>query len=374
VVTSTRTFRAIATAATAASIGAALLTAANSRALRRPKRGSYTDANIAVLIPARDEQESIANCVSDVLAQVGVPNMQVIVLDDGSTDDTAAILDSFDDPRLQVLHAPDAEPPAGWLGKAWACSRLATYAEADVLVFVDADVRLTPDAIAGSVQHLIDNNMDLISPYPQQLAEGFAERVVQPLVTWSWMATVPLRWARSNSRASLAAANGQFLIVRASTYQAIGGHQSVAGDVLEDVGLMRSVRHAGGRTETMSGAQVAQCRMYHGWSEVEAGYAKSLWSAFGSPAAAAGVNLALVVTFISPALALTSNSARTRHIGAIGYTAAVASRVLAARSTGSRTLPDALLHPLSIAAFAGLNVVSWQRHVRGKNQWKGRSV
>lgn len=330
---------------------------------------------VSILIPARNEAAHVEQTVRSALAQQHLSDVEVIVLDDGSTDGTAAILRTIDDPRLQVLHGPDAPPPSGWLGKPHACARLSAHATGSVLVFVDADVDLGPLAIACSVELLRSGGYDLVAPYPRLIAEGWFERLVQPLVVWSWASTVPLAWAESSQRASLSAANGQLLVFDAQRYREIDGHSAVADNVLEDIGLMRAIRSSGGRAITVDGSTIADCRMYSTTQEVADGYAKSLWAAFGGPVGSVAVVSALSLAYVAPALSMvTARTRRERAWGVAGFVAGVTGRALVARRTGSPVLPDALAQPASIAAFAGLNALSWWRHVRGTNSWKGRAV
>ena len=179
--------------------------------------------------------------------------------------------------------------PSGWWGKPHACQQLADDVDADVLVFVDADVVLEPHAVAATVALLRWSGLDLVSPYPRQVAVSAAERLVQPLLEWSFLTTLPLRAAERSPRPSLAAANGQFLAVDALAYRRAGGHAAVRAEMLEDIALLRAVKRAGGRGGVVDGSGLAACRMYDGWPAIREGYAKSLWSAFGSPGGAVAV-------------------------------------------------------------------------------------
>ena len=349
-------------------------TVVNACLLRRPDdEPPPTHRRVAVLVPCRDEAPRIPHLLGDLLAQRGVPGMTVTVLDDASCDGTADAATRAGDERVTVLRSDD-EPPPGWLGKPTACHRLAAGAppDAEVLVFVDADVRLAPHAVAAAVDLLERSGLDLVCPWPRQLTGSPAERLVQPLLQWSWLTTVPLRVAERSSRPSLAAANGQFLVVRRAAYEAAGGHAAVAGEVLEDIALLRAVKRSGGRGGPAEGSTLATCRMYTGAAELRAGYAKSLWAAFGSPAGAAGVLGLLSLTYLVPALALLSR--RHRLAGLAGYVAGVASRVVAARATGGRALPEALAHPVSVAAFAALTCGSLHGYRSATLAWKGRAL
>lgn len=366
--------RAVISAGTAAAVGLAVHTAVNLRRLRTPSTGAPTCTEpVTVLIPARDEALTIEATVRSVLAQEGVDDLSLIVLDDDSSDDTAALVAAIDDPRLTLLRGT-GDVPAGWLGKPWACARLAMHASGTVLVFVDADVVLAPHAVRALVADLRDNGLAMVAPYPHQEAGSWLERLVQPLVTWSWAATLPVGIAEKSGRPSLSAANGQVLAVDAAAYRAAGGHGAVQGQVLEDIALMRAIKVSGGRAATVDGSGLATCRMYASPSDVVDGYGKSLWSAFGGPVESAAVCSLLALAYLAPAAAMIgARTRRTRAIGATGYVAGVTSRALVARRTGEPVI-DSLAQPASIAAFVALNAVSWWRHRRGTNRWKGRDV
>ena len=205
---------------------------------------------------------------------------------------------------------------------------------------------------------------------PRQDAVTLGERLVQPLVQWSWLTTLPLRLAERSRRPSLSAAIGQFVLVRRAALERAGGFAAVRGAVLDDLALVRAVKTAGGRGGVVDGSALARCRMYDGWPELRDGYGKSLWAAFGSPAGAITVTGALVVVYVLPPLA----ALRGSRTGLLGYAAGVVSRVVTARATGGRAWPDALGHPVSVLAFAHLTGRSLWLHRRGRLSWKGRPV
>lgn len=343
-----------------------------------PDRPSPTDPSrdtprVSVLLPLRDEAHRVAPCLSALANQKCA---EILVLDDASSDGTAEVVRSVlgADPRLTLLTG-SGEPPPGWLGKPWACERLGQAASGDVLIFVDADVVLAPDAVGQAAAMLADSGYDIICPYPRQLTDRPLGRLVQPLLQWSWLTTLPLDVAARSRRPSTAAGNGQFLVVRADTYRRAGGHAAVRADVLEDVALVRAVKSAGGSGGMADGTSLATCRMYNSDAELLTGYSKSLWSAFGSPAGAAGALAILGLAYAIPAAgAIVGPDRRTRLIGCAGYAAATGGRVLIARRTRQRVWPDAFAHPVSIAAFTGLVVESFRRRRRGELSWRGRPV
>jgi Glycosyl transferase family 2 len=334
---------------------------ANSRVLRRPvARPPAPPPSVAILIPARNEADLIADCLTSARGQG-----DVIVLDDESTDGTGAVARAT---GARVLDG--SPPPPGWLGKPWACAQLTAATSADVLVFLDADVRLAPGAVAAAVAVLDQAGLDVVCPFPRQLAETATERLVQPLLQWSWLTTLPLRLAERSPRPSLTAACGQFLVVRRSALERAGGHTAVRDQVLDDLALVRAVKAAGGRGGVIDGTDLATCRMYDGWPALRDGYRKSLWAAFGSPVGAGVVVSLLAVTYVLPPLA----ALRGSRAGAIGYLAGVASRIVTARRTGGRALPDAFAHPVSVAMVGLLTVDSVRGRRSGTLRWKGRTV
>jgi hypothetical protein len=345
--------------------------AVNAALLRRPPwPPAPVQEPTSVLLPVRDEAARVGPCLRALLDQTGVADLEVLVLDDGSRDGTAAAVRAAagDDPRVWL---PAGAPlPAGWLGKPHACAQLAATARGSVLVFLDADVVLAPAGVAATVGLLRRAGLDLVSPYPRQEARTAAERLVQPLLQWSWLTFLPVRLAERSPRPSLAAANGQLLCVDAAAYRRAGGHAAVRDQVLEDVALLRAVKRAGGRGTVADGTRLATCRMYGGWAELRDGYAKSLWAAFGSPAGAAAVLALLGIAYVLPPLAALHGSTA----GLVGYAAGVAGRVVTAARTGGRVWPDPLAHPASVLLLGWLTLLSFHRRRAGRLAWKGRAL
>jgi Glycosyl transferase family 2 len=347
--------------------------AVNAALLRRPPGNPAPVARpVTVVLPVRDEEAQVAACLEAVLASRGVPDLRVVVVDDGSTDRTRDVVRSVADPRLYLV---DAGPlPDGWLGKPHACAAGAAAGpgpDDGVLAFLDADVRLFPDAIAAAVAVLEEAGLDLVSPWPRPLAGGLAERLVQPLSPWLWATTLPLRLAERSPRPSLAAANGQFLVVTRAAYDRAGGHAAVRGEVLEDLALLRAVKRAGGSGGPVAGATLAACRMYEGWPALRDGYAKSLWASVGgSPVASLTAAAALTAVGVVPPLA----ALRGSRAGLLGYAAGVAGRAASAAATGGRAWPDALAHPVSLLLLDVLVLRSVAGLRRGTLAWRGRPV
>ncbi|MGW5380317.1 glycosyltransferase [Nocardia sp. NPDC003999] len=336
---------------------------------------------VTVCIPARDEADRLPELIGDLRAQVGVPRMAVRVLDDASTDDTgAAARAAIDgDPRFTLLHS-ESDPVPGWTGKAAACVRLAEEVSTPVLIFLDADVRLAPTALAAAVGALRERRAALVSPWPLQVAGSVAEALVQPLLCWSWASTLPVTAVDRSLRPATAVACGQFLVFDNAAYRSVGGHTAVAGSVTEDLDIARTLRRAGHSTVLVAAGPLARTRMYRDAAELDAGYSRWLWSAYdGTITGGAAVGLVAALAYwVPPAVAVFGRGAY-RRAGLAGWLAAVAGRLLA-RSTETggplkpSDLPAAVAHPVSVAVYLLLWVRSHLARRRGTARWKGRPL
>lgn len=321
-------------------------------------------ARVSILVPMRNEADNVTGVITGLLAQTELAEREIIVLNDHSTDHTATLLDSY---PISVLTGKNL--PSGWLGKNFACYQLSQAAQGDFLVFVDADVRLTPTAVSAAIGEMERLNWDFASPYPRQIARTFLEVLIQPLLQWSWFATVPLRIAEKFHVSSMAVANGQFFIIRKTAYAKVGGHSAIKSDVLDDIALARTLLKSGFRGGVMEASDIASCRMYDNARDLINGYRKSLWRAFGS---IWGSALAIGFLAIS-ALAPWWFAFHGELIGWIGAGAGVLSRAIVAIRTRSRW-HLALLHPLAIASLIALILWSWWGKVRGTLTWRERAI
>jgi cellulose synthase/poly-beta-1,6-N-acetylglucosamine synthase-like glycosyltransferase len=341
------------------------IAAVNFVQIRTPKRTSDLLESVGVIVPMRNEAKNVEGLVATLAAQEG--SSHFYLLDDNSEDQTFELLQRFAgaDSRFTVIKGAALDDK--WIGKTWALQQLFEASKEDVLVSIDADVRLSNNAINKAVTTMHGARLDFVSPYPRQIAQSFAERLIQPLLQWSWLTTVPLRYAESSGQKSMAVANGQFFVVRRSALISIGGYQTVKHAVIDDVFLARELIKSGSSGTVINGSDIAETHMYSSWNEIEAGYGKSLSKAFGSIVGAIFVVAFLFITSIAPlVLGLLGNV-----YGWLGFAAIVGTRVLSAiKSRGN--LLDSVLHPISVIALIYLIVYSYL--MRGSIQWKGRTV
>ena len=341
------------------------IAAVNFVQIRTPKGTSDLTQTIGVIVPMRNEAENVEGVVATLAAQEG--SLHFYLLDDNSEDQTFELLQRFTkaDSRFTVIKGAVLKDK--WIGKTWALQQLFDASSEEILVSIDADVRLTNDAINKAVTALNSAQLDFISPYPRQIAKTFAERLIQPLLQWSWLTTVPLRYAERSGRKSMAVANGQFFVVRRPALTSIGGYQSVKHAVIDDVFLARELVKNGSCGTVINGSDIAETRMYASWSQIESGYGKSLSKAFGSIFGALFVMAFLLATCVTPLMLGLSGNA----YGLLGFVAIIGTRVLSALKSGGRVL-DSVLHPISIIALVYLTIYSYL--MRGSIQWKGRTV
>ena len=236
---------------------------------------------VSVLIPARDEEGAIGEAVRSVLASAGV-RLEVLVMDDASSDRTAEVVQSLaaGDGRLHLLSAPPL--PEGWNGKQHACLRLAEAARGDRLVFMDADVRLTPDALVRLAAFQEKSGAGLVSGFPRQITVTWLERLLIPLMHFILLGFLPLARMRRSLSPAYGAGNGQLFMALRGDYFAVGGHGAVRRSLHDGLMLPRAFRRAGFRTDLCDATPIASCRMYRDATGVWQGLAKNATEGMGS--------------------------------------------------------------------------------------------
>lgn len=368
----------------AAWIGAALalvallITAIN--AVTWPRRaGRRTadtlDASVAVLVPARNEEASIGDTVSSVLAANPRPST-LRVCDDGSTDATPRILADLrrGDELLEVIGGSPL--PDGWIGKPWACHQLARDTDSDVLLFVDADVRLAPEALARLEALARRHDADVVTAVPRQRMGTFAEGLVMPLLHATYTCWLPLALIPRLRDPRILAANGQVLWVRRAAWEQIGGFEAVRHEVVDDMAFCRRAKERGLRVLFVDGHELASCRMYGSAAEVWRGFSKNLYEGIGGhPLALLGVlalyGMAFVVPWVLAPIAVWTGDASMLVPALVGVGAGVAMRaVLAARH--AHPWWSVPLHPVAVVVLLAIAVNSFVWHTRGTIAWAGR--
>lgn len=234
--------------------------------------------SVAVIVPARNEARNIANCVRSILTS-DYPRLRLIVVDDHSTDGTGEIARAVapEDPRLTIVTNPDLPP--GWFGKQWACQNGANATDAEILIFVDADTRIVSDTVSRSVNGMLRTNAALYTVASQQEMHTFWERLIQPQIFTVIAARYGGTEFINNSRhVADKIANGQYLMLRRTDYDALGGHALVRAYVAEDLMLTQKYFAAGRTTIFTTGRAYVRTRMYTSLPELIEGWRKNVYA------------------------------------------------------------------------------------------------
>ena len=363
---------AFALAAVPAAIGAWNLTL-----YRRPRpRLPAAPARVSVLIPARDEEATIAEAVRGALDSRGV-DVEVVVLDDASSDRTAEIVRGLAarDPRVTLRSAPAL--PAGWNGKMHACAQLAALAGREVLVFVDADVRLAPDGLAAAVSELERSGAELISGVPRQDTGTWLERLVVPLIHLVLLGYLPIWRMRRTTSTAYAAGCGQLMITRRAAYRRCGGHGSIRTTRHDGVRLPRAFREAGLSTDLFDATEVARTRMYRDARGVWSGFAKNADEGMATPRAIVPWTLLLGGGHVAPPLLAAASAAGLAAPAALVPALAATALGYALRAVLAVRFRQSWLgvaaHPAGVAVVVAIQWYALARSFAGRRvAWKGR--
>jgi glycosyltransferase involved in cell wall biosynthesis len=249
--------------------------------VRLPKFKEIEHPLISILIPARNEQNNIGNILQDLIDQE-YQNIEIIVCNDHSEDDTQKVIESFlqQDSRIRIL---DSEPlPEGWLGKNWACRQLSQKAKGTYFLFVDADVRMNPDLLSTTLQYHKNQKVGLLTIFPTQKMESSGEYLTVPLMHYILLTLLPLILVRKSKFSSLSAANGQFMFFDAEKYQQMDPHTLVRNNKVEDITISRIFKNHQIPVACITGIESISCRMYHNLKDGIQGFSKNMVTFFGN--------------------------------------------------------------------------------------------
>jgi len=354
---------------------------ARTRPLLRRFRPCQRGPKVSILVPARNEARSIALCVDSLAKQTYRP-LEILVLDDQSTDATPQVLVSLKRryPHIRLLEGHPL--PKGWVGKNWACHQLAQHATGDILLFVDADTWLAPDTVARMVTAMEETGAHVLSGLPFQVMGTWAERLSLPFLRFGTQGLLPSWITRWRPWPAFALAVGQFLAFRRSTYEALGGHAAVREHVVEDMALARRAVGAGYQVLFVDPRPLVGTRMYASWPEIREGFLKNLWPVIGRGGMGYLLGwLLLWSVFVLPWIGLSLTGFLDASIPGFDIQRAWTNILLAMVNWGlygrehRRHWEPILLHPLIVTVFTYLALLSYYRHKRGRAiMWKERWI
>ncbi len=347
-----------------------------------PERGEARRARlpqVSVIVPARNEEACLGQCLRSLVTQAGVEH-EVIVVDDASTDRTPELARSF----AAVTVIPAGELPAGWSGKCNAAWTGAKAARGQWLLFTDADTTHLPGSLARSLREAERDGLALLSYSPEQEIHGFVQWTVMPAIFGELATTYPPQDV-SDPKSRVAAANGQYLLISREAYDAVGGHRAVSSSLLEDVELAKLVKASGRLIRLRYGEGLVRARMYRDTPALIEGWSKNLVLLFARAGKLAMTRLAelvaIVVGVVLLAWALTHGSDVGRDVASREVVLAVAGaallawlRVLKRVARAHCGITALVLAPLGLPIFSYLLLRSrfyykWRRSVT----WKGRA-
>lgn len=332
------------------------------------KREFFGDPLVSVLIPARNEEKNIPFILEDLRNQ-SYNNIEVIVFNDQSTDQTGEIVTKYanTDRRFRMINS-DGLPP-GWLGKNNACHQLALKSSGHYLLFLDADVRIQPGIIESALAQAKKHHLKLLTVFPKQIMKTRGEKMVVPIMNRILLSLLPLILTRESSRPSLAAGNGQFMFFEKNAYFDSRPHEKVKQNPVEDILIARFYKKSGYKIQCMTGNETISCRMYQGFEDAMEGFARNIAEFFGGSHLAAfsywlittfglfiiAFYLPFVYLIIAVVLVVFTNTATS----------------IASRQSVIQNLIMGIVQQL----FLGVVVVlSYKNKRLKKTRWKGRNI
>ena len=331
--------------------------------LYREPPAAVPSSGVSILIPARNEAAGIGDALRAALASRDVA-FEVVVMDDSSTDGTGEIVLALaaEDPRVRLERAPAL--PAGWNGKQHACWALARTARYPLLCFVDADVRLAPECVARMAGLLERGGNGLVSGFPRQVTGTFLEWMLLPLIHFVLLGFLPLGRMRRGTNPAFAAGCGQFVMVRAGSYFACGGHSGIKLTMHDGLKLPRLFREHGLRTDLADLTNLATCRMYTSAGQVWNGLAKNATEGIASPGRIVPITLFLLLGQVLPFVA-----------GAVLVVVVIFLGVLLGSLGIDVHFTQRKLGPVLFACLLCLAIVDWFVRLAGsrrfKQDWRG---
>jgi hypothetical protein len=356
----------------------AVMTAANLRLFRTlPIREEDPRPRVSVLIPARDEELCIEASARAALASVGV-ELEVIVLDDHSADRTGEIVTELGrvDPRLRLETAPPL--PGGWCGKQHACQVLASRARHPLLVFIDADVRIAPKALARIAARMHSSDCGMISGFPRQETGTLLEKLIIPLIHFVLLGFLPIWRMRRTSHPAFGAGCGQLICARREAYDAAGGHAAIQASLHDGVKLPRAFRRAGIMTDLFDATDIATCRMYRNAGELWRGFSKNAHEGMATPTALPIWSALLLGGQVLPVILLSIGILAQLPMGwlvaaAITVVLSYTTRLVLTRRF-EQSLLGAAMHPLGVMILVTLQWSALINRRRGRPAvWRARA-
>ena len=334
---------------------------------------------VSVLVPARNEEDGISDCLHALSNQTYDP-LEILILDDRSTDRTAEIIESFADSHPRIKMISGSELPEGWLGKHWACNQLFQEANGDLLLFMDADTILSEGTVTASVHESNVRQADLLTVMPQRIATCITERLLFPFLDWIVFSGMPMAYAHRSRNQYLSAAFGQFMLFRREAYKLTGGHAEIRNTPLDDFTLGRITKKLGLKWVLYQGTESVQTLGYKGDVEAFRGISRSVFPAINYRVSVfilfSVILMALsflpLITLVASVL-LTQQSTELLVLSTMSLSMIIISWGIVCRKFKHSVL-TILFYPLSVAVVIVLAWHSFITYTFGVTNWKSRRI
>jgi glycosyltransferase involved in cell wall biosynthesis len=333
-----------------------------------PDMGIGEQPLVSVLIPARNEEENLPELLDGLIRQQ-YSNLEIIVYNDQSTDGTGALLEKYRATcdRMTILSGDPL--PEGWTGKNHACHMLARKARGAYLLFMDADVKVSPVLVKNAVAYAMQHDLSLLSMFPRQLMMTAGEKLTVPVMNWILLSLLPLRLIRTSHYPSLSAANGQMMFFRGREYRQHQFHRLVREINVEDIHIMRLMKRMGYTTQTLLGRGEVSCRMYENYKDAIFGFTRSMFAFFGG----SGLVMILFTLFSSLGVVFVWLG-MSASLALLYLILAAIMRVIILRLSRQPVWPLLLFSPAIHFSFVRMVIGSFRMKLRGTHTWKERTI
>lgn len=327
----------------------------------------HTDAPlVSVLIPVRNEESNISHLL-DCLKKQDYENIEIIICDDSSTDNTVMILKDYCG-NNNMSWFSGKSLPKGWTGKNFACHQLAEKARGDLFLFLDADMDISGDIIACSAGYMEKRKLTLLSIFPKQLTPTRGERFTVPLMNWILLSLLPLPLVVFCRWSSFAAANGQFMFFRADHYRKHKCHELVRSSPVEDIQIVKMLKKRKYRVSTLLGDKRVICRMYNNYSEAVSGFSKNVLHFFSN--SIVWTFVFVLFTSLGPFFVALWSSG----IALLYLTVALLMRTLISVISYQDIVSNLVYIPVQHITFLNIIIRAIANRFKGNLEWKDRKI
>lgn len=323
---------------------------------------------VSILIPARNEEKNIERIISGLLAQT-YTNIEIIIYNDQSTDDTSAIVKGYAHKHQNINIIQGGELPSRWLGKNYGCHQLAQAANGDYLLYLDADVTVLPNFVGNATAYMQKKQLALLSMFPRQQLQTFGEKLVVPSMNWILLSLLCLRFVRWSKRRSLAAANGQMMMFDAKIYNQNLWHEKLKSSPVEDIGISRLIKKKKLPMATLLGTNDISCRMYGSYSQAINGFTKNIAAFFGG-----SLFVMMIFIIIGTAGPFLVVFGLPFPLAFLYFFCLISSRMLISKLSEQSRLINVFLWPLQHFALLHLAFKAVANTKKKRLTWKGRNV